>query len=377
MSWIIERVNETSLVVYEAGNMFTNTYDPDRDGSVEEADHAAEADHALEADAAPWTGITGVPTPRAFGAVPLAAKNTSTETIASNADVVLTHEAVTAGAWLPVVSQELSQVRLLIGAEGGAITDDSIYARSITQTGNVASSNAQSRWGSYSIAFDGTGDDLRVSLASNVFNSGGNWGNQNWCFECSFRLNATSGVQCIAGTQNSGYSNTYNAWKIHVNGSTLEFFASNSGASWNIANAVNCGSVAANTWIDIAIEMDSVNDTIKIFKNGGVVATVTGATALTSSTFLQIGDFAGASPLAGYIDGIRLTVYNTSALSRYNGTAFTPVAPTDNGKYYNSIAITAITGSTGFGAQLETSTTTRFRNLTGNSGLFRLQVLVP
>jgi len=294
--------------------------------------------------------------------------------IAANAETTLTHSSVSTGAIGLMVVQKNSTVKFLVNAET-SLVDESFYARIITATGNAARSTSQAKFGTASVAFDGTGDDIRVNL-TDAFGSF-DWDTTSWVVETWVRFTSTTGGTVLA-SHNSTFNGSYAPFVLTVSSGTLSLFSASASSSWDNANGLSAGSVSTNTWYHVAIVYDNVADTIKVYLDGVLTRTVSSITAFTDNCkyFIQ-GDW-NTGALTGFTDGIRISIYHSSQSPRYTG-AFTPsgTAPTDDGTLWTPATVGQLgVATTGFAVQQESSTSSRFKNLTGSSGTFNLGVIV-
>jgi hypothetical protein len=206
-----------------------------------------------------------------------------------------------------------SNVSLKLNFTDGGIVDAS--ARNSFETlGDVKIGNVQSKFGTGSLSFDGTGDYLRFqALPIYTFGTG------DFTFECWIYMNsynATWGSQ-IFGGHVFGVSADY-VWYINTTGKIVfQITSSPTGA------ITSSSSVPLTTWTHVAVVR--ANGTVTPYINGtsaGGAASYT--TAMTISTAPTIGaDSSGnaGSFLNGYIDDFRI-----SRLARYTGTFTVPTS---------------------------------------------------
>jgi hypothetical protein len=211
-----------------------------------------------------------------------------------------------------------SQVVLLLGYEGAdastTFTDESSYARTMTAVGNAQIDTAQSKFGSASGLFDGTGDCVTTPDAA-VFTLGsGDWTMETWV-----RFNSVSGFQSFFSQWGAVANNTSKSWTfVYFAGTGLQFY-------WNSANSRTFAwSPSTNTWYHVAMCRSGSN--LRAFVDGtqvGSTASVSGQTIENSTEVLAVGsDSAPTSFLNAWLDESRIIV--GTALYTSNFTA--PIA---------------------------------------------------
>ena len=209
-----------------------------------------------------------------------------------------------------------ADVSLLLHMEGAdtstSFTDSSNNAVSVTANGNAQISTAQSKFGSSSGLFDGTGDYLQTP-SSALFNFGAG---TSFTVECFARFDATN-------TSGKGIFS-----QRRVDYGTFEIRQESSGYSWLIGNAAvndwhstsssSSGLISANTWYHLALVGDGTN--LKLFHDGTQVLTVSQPAWTSANRVLYIGG-GGDGDHDGYIDELRVT----KSVARYTSN-FTPPA---------------------------------------------------
>ena len=201
----------------------------------------------------------------------------------------------------------------------------------VTLNGDVTRSATQSKFGSYSAYFDGSGDYL--SIANNAQHEV--MANTNdWTVELWFRPNGANPVATLIGNGGEGTAN-YNGWNIQTMAApkwyptfsnTSPSFASWS-PDWGVAATQ---AFSATTWYHLALLRDGGE--FRSYINGTKLTDVTGYTTqtVTSTRALEIGrNVHGDRYFAGYMDEIRI-----SNSARYTAN-FTP----------NNVASTSATGT--------------------------------
>lgn len=188
---------------------------------------------------------------------------------------------------------------------------DSASKNVLETVGNAQVSTTQAKWGTTSMAFDGSGDYLRARLNDPlVFLGSGDWTIEGWVY-----LNSTSGTQAFIIGQ-SDYANATNAsYSLYVAGSSAgDFFY----GSTNVA--LGAAGLSATTWTHCAWVRNG--STITFYRDGTSITSLTIGTntinnGTTNPTCVGAANN-GTSSLNGYIDDLRISKY-----ARYT-TTFTP-----------------------------------------------------
>jgi hypothetical protein len=209
----------------------------------------------------------------------------------------------------------ITNTSLLLNFTNAGIIDNT--AKNVLETvGNAQISTSVKKFGTGSLAFDGTGDYLLVPSTVN-------WDFGTGDFTVEFWINFTSvGQDTIIGKWGSG-AGKY-AWVIQVNSSNLIFYTGNNGTlgtqytfSW---------SAGTSTWYHVAVTRSGSN--LRAFVDGTQIgSTQSNSDSLTASgAFCCIGenlDGGGQSAfVTGYIDDLRIT----KRVARYTANFTAPTA---------------------------------------------------
>jgi YD repeat-containing protein len=214
----------------------------------------------------------------------------------------------------------LANVSLLLhgsGANGSvAVTDSSPLRQAVGVVGNAKISSAQSKFGGTAIAFDGSGDYLRIPYSADLA-----FGAGDFTIEAFVYKNAN----------NANYSRIWNADGDYYEGLTASIdpsgnfavYVTTTGTGWTHSLPV-VANLANGQWHHLAVVRSG--GSIYAFVNGvrSVVTTALGSTPLYSNTGVGrvIGGQSGADrALNGYIDEFRIT----KGVARYTAN-FTPPA---------------------------------------------------
>lgn len=195
---------------------------------------------------------------------------------------------------------------LLMSATNAGIIDVSLK-NNIQTIGNTKVSTSIYKYGTGSIAFDGTGDWITLPNGMQNQMQGGDFTAEGWVYITT--LGSARGL-ISKGTASTG-------WAIGVtSGNVLQ-------ASYTSTTLSGTTLLVANTWYHFAmVRSGTATGNIKIYLNG--VLEATSATAITTdfnqTESMYVGaDRVGGSPMIGYMDDVRLT----KGVARYTA-AFTP-----------------------------------------------------
>lgn len=197
-----------------------------------------------------------------------------------------------------------SNTKLLMHFDGAdastTFTDSSASNRTATVTADAQIDTAQSKFGGASGLFDGTTDRVTYPNSADFEFGSGNFSIDGW-----IRPSVVSGVKVVISRDES---TTYVPFIVaYVNSSTLAFYSSSDGATWDIANAQTIGTVAQDTWYHFEVSRSGNN--WYTFLDGVQGATWTSsATVVANSGAICIGLGLGANSYswAGWIDELRV-----------------------------------------------------------------------
>jgi len=196
----------------------------------------------------------------------------------------------------------ITNTSLLLSMTNGAIFDNAMM-NDLETVGNAQISTSVKKYGTGSLAFDGTGDYLKVnkSIPQNIF--GGNFTIEFW-----FNVDGTSGYKRMfnnaPGTAPSGY------FYIYYNGTDIRMY------NVDVGILITVGTFTANTWTFLAISRSG--STTRVFVNGTQTYSYSGSTFFLSDD-LYIGGGPDSEYTNGYIDDFRIT----AGYARYTAN-FTP-----------------------------------------------------
>jgi len=220
--------------------------------------------------------------------------------------------ALYTAAFAPPVSplQAVTNTTLLLLGSNGAVYDSAMFNDAET-LGDSKTSTAQSKFGGSSVAFDGTGDYLKI-LPSNRYQFQANYTIEFWVY-----FNSVTGTQDIIGNY---VSNVATDWIVIMSATGIQYYPSGS-SSYVYSGA---SSVTANTWYHVAAVRSG--STCSLYLNGVSVGTpLTFSTTLGDTTKpLYIGSRGGSSNyFNGYMDDLRIT----NGYARYTQNFTVPTQP--------------------------------------------------
>jgi len=211
----------------------------------------------------------------------------------------------------------ITNTKLLTNFTNGAIFDNSMM-NDLETVGNAQISTSVKKYGTGSLAFDGTGDWL-VAPSNAMFNMGtGNFTIECWAYPQT-QVQTYPALFNLTGT--ADLSVAYD----HGDG-TNDSFSMLLGSTRTSASVTS----SVNAWYHIALVRNGT--TVTLYIDGTSRATTTNSSTLGGTT-CTIGVYATASPTTafkGYIDDLRIT----KGVARYT-TTFTPPtsALSDTGPY--------------------------------------------
>jgi hypothetical protein len=188
-------------------------------------------------------------------------------------------------------------------------------AKNVLETlGNASVSTTQAKWGTTSMAFDGTGDVISVPSTSVQNLSSGDWTIEGWVNIASF---AATG-HFIYWNGNTG---AYAGIRLGIDtNQKLFFLMSQNGSSWAVNTGAIGNTLATSTWYHLAITRSGTS--VKVFVDGvqvGTTYTVTGALYAGTLNYVGAINSSGVSQsLNGYIDDLRITTGYARYVSNFS-----------------------------------------------------------
>lgn len=178
-------------------------------------------------------------------------------------------------------------------------TDSSPYGFTVTANGNAQIDTAQLKFGSASGLFDGTGDYLTVPN-----NEAWEFGSGDFTIDWwERRSSATASRTSMARDSTTNFV----PWILgYSDGTNLRFYATSNGASWDLAEGVDMGTIELNVWHHFAVVRSS--NVFFLFKDGVIQSSfVSDKSFAANSNALSIGRAQTTAEYAGWLDEIRIS----------------------------------------------------------------------
>jgi hypothetical protein len=178
--------------------------------------------------------------------------------------------------------------------------------------GNAQISTSVKKYGTGSLAFDGTGDYLVAPYrVSNVLGSG------DFTVEAFIYKNADVAYMCLAGTMDSSapYDTKWQFFADSPNGTKIQWWSDNS-------VVISTSTLSTSTWYHVAVSRAS--GTIRLFINGTLEASATDNRNYSAANQLWVGQVPENNSgrfWNGYIDEFRI-----SKFARYTSSFTAPIA---------------------------------------------------
>ena len=204
------------------------------------------------------------------------------------------------------------------GSDGSTtFTDSSSNGLTVTANGNAQISTTQSKFGGSSAYFDGTGDYLTASHASNF-----NFGSGDFTAEVWFNVPNVSGTDAFITTaagQGADGTDFQGIW-LGLHQGQYYFIASTNGTSWDVS--IQAGTPPTNTWTFLSAVRSG--NTFTLYVNGVSIGTATSSGTLTNSNnLIAIGGRTRNNQYSiGYLDDVRVT----KGVARYTSNFTAPTA---------------------------------------------------
>jgi len=223
---------------------------------------------------------------------------------------VVKGSAVYTAAFTPPTSPvtAITNTQLLLNATNAAIFDNSMK-NDLETAGNAQISTSVKKFGTGSMAFDGSGDWLGLPSAPQLY-----FGTSDFTAEAWIYPTGGSGNRAVfTGSVTNGFA-----------------FYINSSGKIAVAKSSVAEIIASTTTISTSgfthVAATRSGNTFRIFVNGTLEATVTSSQDFTAFNDNRIGYENGSSYYVGYIDELRIT----SGVARYTATFTAPTAPFPN-----------------------------------------------
>lgn len=204
-----------------------------------------------------------------------------------------------------------SGTSVLLNMQNAAIFDNAMMNDLVT-VGNAQISTSVKKYGTGSLYFDGTGDNLNTRASPNLA-----FGTGDFTIECWVYANDVTSLAGIYDGRGPGETPT-----IVIQSGTFKYFT-------NGGFQITSSSISTSTWYHLAVSRSGTST--KLFVNGVQGgSTYTDSTNYVSTTPSFVGSLYDGSSLNGYIDDLRIT----KGYARYTANFTAPTsALSDTGPY--------------------------------------------
>lgn len=199
-----------------------------------------------------------------------------------------------------VVDPYASSVTLYLKGDESPLADTSPSPKTLTIVGNTTRNNTQSKYGGYSIRFDGSGDYITTPYTSaNFCWWDADFTAEAWIYSIAFNANP-SNRGCLIGNFQSTGGTEY--WSFGLNNAGIPVFYMYNGTTNVYKGTTNC---LLNTWNHVAVTRTGT--TLRTFVNGTQTFSVNATTGIDSNGIpLTIGQNNNVC-LNAYVDALRFT----------------------------------------------------------------------
>jgi Concanavalin A-like lectin/glucanases superfamily len=200
---------------------------------------------------------------------------------------------------------------------------DAAMMNDLETVGNAQVSTSVKKYGTGSLAFDGTDDCLKMPASPNLWMGSGNFTVEGWTYQTAISnepFNTGLGKTIISFGWTYGGSNV--SWFIQQSANSYTINMSSNGSSWDIGSITAGIAISPNVWNHFAVVRSG--STVSIFVNGVKSSNTitTTASLFNSANPVTIGsDNALQVEFNGYIADLRIT----KGYARYTSN-FTPPA---------------------------------------------------
>lgn len=205
----------------------------------------------------------------------------------------------------------ISGTSLLTSMTNGAIFDNAMM-NDLETVGNAQISTSVKKYGTGSLAFDGTGDGLFArSTPDSAFGTGD--------FTVEFWINLAANLGSFVKIVQMG--TTGNCFTIETQSTTNVLNITNFTSTVYLASST---ALTTSTWIHVAVTRAS--GTLRIFQNGTQTGSVANTVDFPNAGGLYIGQSSTGQAMNGYIDDLRIT----KGYARYTANFTPPTAAFPN-----------------------------------------------
>ena len=195
----------------------------------------------------------------------------------------------------------ITNTSLLLSCTNAGIYDSA--SKNVLETvGNAQVSTTQSKWGTTSMAFDGTGDYLTIPNGPIVAIGSGDFTIECWWYPTD--LSASSNVWCLGDSRSAN-----NGLLLYWSSGSGKLILYSNGAAL-ITSSIN---TTTNAWYYInVVRSGSGSNNLTLYINGSSAGTATNTTSFTgvaANGFAVCAEYAGSfgAGKASYFDDVRIT----------------------------------------------------------------------
>jgi len=208
----------------------------------------------------------------------------------------------------------ITNTTFLANVTNGAIYDNAMM-NDLETVGNAQISTSVVKYGTGSMAFDGTGDYLRTrpsDLLSTWFNS--DFTIEYWVYPNAFASSANGGSNVYSQSDPAGTSE-YWSFGPRASGVVVWYYYSSG------IQIVTSGTISTGVWTHLAWTYQKSSNTMRIFINGvlNTTTTIVGTPSMSTTVDYIVVGASTTVGFNGYIDDLRIT----KGYARYTST-FTP-----------------------------------------------------
>jgi hypothetical protein len=230
--------------------------------------------------------------------------------------------AVYTSAFVPPAAppSPVAGTTLLVNGTNAAIQDKT--GRNVLETvGNARVVNGVKKYGTGSLAFDGTGDWLAMPTTSELQMDTGDFTWEAWVYIRSLPTPGNFETLWCQRAASSGFGGP--AIVMDSSGNYFLFIANAASNNWQISNHDTGRDVSLNTWQHLALVRNG--SSINLYQDGvaGTSTTISQAVGTSGATSIGAGAADGSQAIDGYIDDLRIT----KGVARYTAN-FTPPTST-------------------------------------------------
>jgi len=211
----------------------------------------------------------------------------------------------------------ITNTSLLLSYTNAGILDNAMM-NDLETVGNAQISTSVKKYGTGSIAFDGTGDYLTVPSSPNLGFGSGDFTVEAWVYLTANIANATGGYLTDF---RGGSTNNFALGFIGDSGVTKMYEYVNSGTAATTGSAT----VTLNTWNHVAWVRSG--STVTMYLNGTSNGTITSSYSQGTTNVTICSRYTGATEyITGYVDDLRIT----KGFARYTSNFTAPTAAFPN-----------------------------------------------